>query len=145
MSPLPLLPDIETLAAGWLRYHPDLLALDARVATKTPANMTRPWVRVAQLDAVDDPRSSLEHLIATTLQVDCYAGRDAMAAHDGPMTAWRVKAATRAILKSVQRTTIDGVVVTKVRFIGDRNVPDETFEPAMDRYVLTVEITAHAV
>lgn len=143
MSPLPLLPDMETLLTGWLRNHADIATLDARVATSTPSKMTRPWIRVTKIDANDDERSLLEQLVAYTFQIDSYSGSNAMAVSAGSMTAWRLSATARAVLHAMKGTVANGVTISQVRFTTDRSIPDEAFEPAMERYVLVVEIKAH--
>lgn len=137
-------PNIEALVGGWLREHEAIAALGARVAGKTPDKMMAPWIRVTLLTQDDDPRSAREYLFTNLLQLDCYAGKTAMDAHDGQMEAWTLKANARAVLKTMQGEAADGVVVTRVRFTGDGRFPDTTMEPARERYILTVEITAHA-
>lgn len=141
MSPLALLPNMEMLLTGWLRNHADIVALDARVATSTPSKMTRPWIRVTKTDATDN--GGLEHFVTYTFQIDSYAGSLAMEASAGTMTAWRLGQTARAVLHALKRTVADGVTISQVRFTTDRSIPDENFEPAMERYVLVVEIKAH--
>lgn len=141
---IPVLPDIEALAGAWLRDHPDLLSLNVRVAGSTPSSMTGPWIRVTLLTDPDVGTSQAEHLIDYTLQLDCYAGSVAMQAFAGQARASLVSRRARAILKARQGVQDDGVVVTSVRSTRSR-LPDTTFEPAMERYVLTVDLMAHAV
>lgn len=137
-----ILPDIEALVGGWLRDHPDLQSLNVRVAGATPSSMTNPWIRVTMLAAPDAGSSQTEHLIDFTLQLDCYAGSTAMQAFAGQARASLVARRARAILKGREGGQADGVVVTRVRTGGAR-LPDTTFEPAMERYVLTVDLMAH--
>ncbi len=61
------------------------------------------------------------------------------------MQAWQVKATSRAVLKLRQGTAADGVVVTRVRFVGDTRLPDTSMEPARERYALTAEVMFHAL
>jgi hypothetical protein len=138
---LVLLPNMEALVGAWLREHPDIQALDARVAGATPSSTTRPWIRVIQLAAP----ARREHLATFVLQLDCYAGSQATTDHVGQTEARTVKATARAILHSIEGSSLDGVVVSKVRFTGDTRAPDTELEPARERYILTVEITAHGV
>jgi hypothetical protein len=139
---LTLAPNTEALVASWLREHPDIAALGASVAGEVPRAATAPWIRVTQLAAP----ARLEHLFATTLQLDCYAGTTAMTEHRGQMEAWQVKATTRAILlHEVKASTRDDVVVSDVRIVGDFRSPDTTTEPARERYILTVTVHAHPV
>lgn len=145
MTDVKLLPDMETLVCGWLRDHTAIAALDARVATRRPRTMSRPWVLVTQLNARDYERARLEHLVRYLFQFDTYAGEDAMAAHLGWKTACDLKRTVRGALYSWRATTMDGVAVSSVAFLDDRPLNDTDFEPPMDRYVLTAQITAHAV
>lgn len=144
MTALPTIPRAEPIVGDYLRAHPDIEALDARVATRTPNSMTRPWVRVLQLNAQDSTTKSAEHLIEYLLQFDCYAGQDAMDAEIGQSEALDVAAAVRAVLKDAQSKTIGGVVWTSVTFNGMPRLPDPDLgEPARERYVLTATIKMH--
>lgn len=140
-----VLPDIEALVGTWLRDHPDLQSLNVRVAGATPSSMTGPWIRVTKLGSPDVGASQSRYLIDHTLQLDCYAGSTAMQAFAGQARASLVARRARAILEAKQGQQIDGVVVTRVRCVGDPRLPDTTFEPAMERYVLTMDVMAHAV
>lgn len=144
MAVLPTLPDMEGLVGGWLAEHPDIIALDARVASKAPDSMTRAWIRVTLLAAEDVGLSEIEHLIDYTLQLDCYAGSNAMSAHVGRTRASLLARTARAVLKDKEGVEGDGVVVTRVRS-GVARLPDTAFEPAMERYVITMDLLAHAV
>lgn len=143
MSPLQTIPRAEAIIGGYLRAHPDLVAVDARVGGRTPATMSRPWVRVTQLDASDSTTSSIEHLIEYLLQLDCYAGQEAMDAEVGQTEALDLAVAVRAVLKAAQGQILDGIVVTSVDFNGMPRIPDTDFEPARERYVLTASIRMH--
>lgn len=145
MAVLSTLPDMEALVGGWLSEHPDIVALDVRVASKAPDSMTRAWIRVTLLAAEDVGGSEIEHLIDYTLQLDCYAGSDAMSAHVGRTRASLLARTARAVLKDREGLQDDGVVVTRVRFPGVARLPDTAFEPAMERYVITMDLLAHAV
>lgn len=143
MSPLlPVIPDAEMLVGDWLRTHPDIGALDARVAGKTPSSMGKPWIRVTQLGV---PRAHREHLLTFALQLDCYAGKDATDLHTGQAQASLLARTARAVLMAQAGVTRDGVVISHVRVTGHPRVPDTTLEPARERMILTVEITLHGV
>lgn len=139
MTTLRLLPDIEALVGNALRNHDAIQALDARVGRRKPRTTTRPWIRVTKLDGID--RSGIEHLIAYLLQIDCFAGQDTATPAE---EAQLLSASARAVLKALQGTVIEQVAIGRVRFTGDLPAPDNTMEPARERYVLTVEIVAHA-
>ena len=136
-----LLPDAEALLGDLLRNHPDIQALDARVAGRTPNDAALPWVRVTQLDASDV--GGVEHLIDYLVQFDCYAGSEAMKAHVGQSEASDLARTVRAVLKGAQGTVQAGTAVAHVGFTGMARIPDTDFEPARERFVLTASIHAH--
>ncbi len=140
MSPLTLIPDAEALVGGWLREHADIVALDARVAGKTPDSMTNPWIRVTRLDAPRLNKATFDHAIRPALQLDCYAGKAAMDAQDGQREANLLGATARAVLMSLKGTTRDDIAIGGVHILGDMRSPDTTREPALERVILTVEI-----
>lgn len=134
-----MIPDAEMVLGDYLRTHPDVEALEARVAGKTPTTFTLPWVRVTQLDAID--KTGNEHLIDFLVQFDCYAG----SVEDGAQgEASLLRRTVRAALKAAQGQTLDGVVISDVTVTGDVHLPDTTLEPARERYVLSVTVHAHA-
>jgi hypothetical protein len=140
---LALIPDAELLIGDYLRTHPDIAALDARVAGTVPANTSKPWVRITQLDdrAVDE---TSDHLQEFMLQLDCWAGGAATSAHNGQAEASALSRTVRAALLQAPNATFDGATVTGVRFVSNPRIPDEAFEPARERYVRTVLIWIHA-
>lgn len=138
-----LIPDAEILVGRWLREHPDLTAMNANVGPRTPTAMTRPWIRVTQLDASDSTTLAIEHLIEWMIQLDCYAGSTATEAFAGQAEASRLTRTARAVLKARQGRVSDGLVVSRVVFGGQSRIPDTSFEPALERFVLTVLITGH--
>ncbi len=142
MTDLRLIPDLEAPVGRWLREHAAIVALDARVAGSTPRGTTRPWIRVTQINATD--RSGIEHLINYVLQLDCCAGKTATDAHVAQAEASLLRRTARGVLHSMQGTTADGLVIGSVRFTGDQHAPDVTLEPARERYILTLEVVAHA-
>lgn len=142
---LTLIPDAEALVGGWLREHPDIASMGARVAGRTPSSMTGPWIRVTMLDATDRGSSGTEHLIEYPLQLDCFAGNTAMQAFNGQAEASLLARRARAILHGLQGTQDDGVVVTSVTFGGHFRSPDTTYEPARERVIVTAYVWLHAV
>lgn len=140
---LAVIPDAEALVGAWLRDHDDLTALGARVAGRTPNTTTMPWIRVTQLDATPIARSGLEHVIDYMVQLDCYAGADAMADFAGQAEASIVARTARAVLKDLEGTTADGVVVTRVAFTTHLRAPDADMEPARERVILTCLLMMH--
>ncbi len=137
---LPILPDAEALIGTWLRTHPDIATIGARVAGKTPASMTQPWIRVTLLHSEPIPRATFEHVTRHLLQLDCYAGKAATDAHAGQAQASLLARTARAVLTATQASTADGVVISRVRFTGHLHAPDTVLEPARERYILTTSI-----
>lgn len=138
-----LIPDAEALVGAWLRENDSLIALETRVAGRTPNTTTKPWIRVTQINAVPIARAKGEHHIDYTIQLDCYAGGDAMAAFTGQAEASLVRRTARAVLKGMQFTVVDDIVVGRVRFPTDLRNPDTVMEPARERYILIAEILMH--
>jgi len=137
---LTVIPDSETLIGGWLREHPDIAAQDARVAPRTPRTTSLPWIRVTQLDATPIARSGLDHVIDFMVQLDCYAGSDAMSSFQGQAEASLLARTARAVLKAVEGTVTDGVAVSRVRFSTHLRAPDTALEPAQERVVVTAHL-----
>lgn len=136
-----MIPAIEIILGDYLRTYADVMALGARVATKTPRTHKDPWVRITLLDPQDI--GSQEHAFDFLVQLDCFAGDTAIESHDGQMEALTLARTVRAALKAAQGQTIGGTVVARVKFTGMTSVPDTTSEPARDRYVLTASVVAH--
>lgn len=139
-----MIPAADALLATYLDEHADITALDARVAGATPLTLTRPWVRVTQLDASDDRVSGIEHLIDYLVQFDCYAGQEATTNHVAQSEASNLARTVRVLLKRLQGTTLSGAVISSVRFTGHLRAPDTTLEEARERYILTASIHMHA-
>lgn len=140
MSTLATIPDAPAIVGSQLRAHPDVVALDARVAGQLPKSFTKPWVKITQLDATNVTGGRPEHLINFYLQLDCYAGGTADNAQEQASVLGRT---IRAVLHDLTERDIDGVVVTQVAFTGDARIPDEAFEPARERVVLDAEVRIH--
>ena len=140
MTTLTVIPDAPAIVGSQLRGHPDVMALDTRVAGQIPKSFTKPWVKITQLDATNVTGGRPEHLINFYLQFDCYAGAQADNAQE---QASRLGRTIRAVLHDLTEQDIDGVVVTHVAFTSDARIPDEAFEPARERVVLDAEVRMH--
>ena len=119
------------------------LSLDARVAPRTPDSTSKPWIRVTVIDDGDSTVGH-DHLIEYMVQLDCYAGNTAMAAHTAQAEASLLYRTARAVLKAKEGMQVDSVVVTSVECRGTR-VPDTSAEPARERFIATATVMAHAV
>ena len=132
-----MIPDAESFVGSYLRDHASLVALGARVSTELPRSFTLPWVKVLQLDDPAVGGSRTDHLIEYMLQLDCYAGSEG-----GSVEASLVSRTVRDALREMPGVH-DDVVVTGVEFISAPRIPDESFEPARERYARTVTLWAH--
>lgn len=129
--------DAEKLLSRHLREHPAIIDLDARVVGKTPSSTSTPWIKVVQIDGPQaDPA---DHLTGYTLQLDCYAGSEG-----GQPEASQLARTVRGAVFEAPGSHTEGVV-TATRIAGAIRLPDTDFEPARERFVLTVEVWAHAV
>lgn len=126
------IPDIEALIVAYLA--------DFNVVPATPRQTDTGWVRLTLLDArqTDTP----DHLVDFYVQLDCYEGDN-----DPPSSveAFTLAKQVRAELVEMQLVTHAGAVVSGVEINGMSRLPDEDFEPARERYILTADVWAHAV
>lgn len=142
---LTLIPDAEAIVGTYLREHPAVVALGARVAGRTPSAMSAPWVRLTQLNAPKSPDSTPEHLIHFLFQLDAYAGDTAMRAHDGQAEASLLGRTVRAALVDMPEQTFDDVVVADAQIVSMARIPDPSAgEPARERVVITATVRMHA-
>lgn len=135
-----LIPDAEKIVSRYLRVHPDVSTLGARIVGKSPDRRDTPWVRITQLDASNEPRSRVEHLISFLLQFDCYAGRDG-----GQPEASMLARTVRAALHAMPDARHEEAVVTQVTFTSMIRNPDLDIEPARERVILGAIVRIHAV
>jgi hypothetical protein len=143
MSTVEILPDVQAVVTKFINDSGDISALDARAGSKMPdtSTFTRPFIRVSQLDLTDDPVTAVEYLVTSFIQFDCYAGGGD---NNKSLQASQLSRTLRAVLKSLQGQTVEGVVVTQVVFTSHAHIPDEAFTPWRERYVLDAEISVHA-
>ena len=135
-----VIPDAEQIVIQHLREHPDVVATNARVSSKTPTTFKSPWVRVTQLDAANVTNSPVEHLVNYFLQFDCYAGEGTQ---NPQLEASQISRIVRSVLHAMPQAEIAGVVVTQVIFTSHARIPDEVMEPRRERYVLYCEARMH--
>lgn len=128
-----MIPDSERLVGQYLRQHPDMVALSARVVGRTPSDTRGAWLRVTQLDA-RDVSSGIDHLISFLLQIDAYAG--------GQGEVWTLARTAREALRGMPGVR-DGGTVTAVTFAGMARIPDTDFDPARERVSMTIDVHVH--
>jgi hypothetical protein len=133
-----LLPDVEAIVGSYLRQHPAVKTLGAKVVGETPSDKSKCWVTVTQLDdpAVEDHYS--DYLIGWMGQFDCYAG-----ATGGQGEASLLTRTVRQALKEMPDATLEGIVVSRTRFLSCPRLLDTDLEPARQRFALTAELRVH--
>lgn len=134
---LALSPDVEKVVSRFIREHPDIIALGARVNAHPPSDTSSSaWVLVTQLDGPSN--LAPEHLVGAYLQFDVYA------TEEGGQPEVNLLARTlRAVLSVMKYSAHDGAVVTGVEINGDARIPDTDFEPARDRRAITATVWIH--
>ena len=136
-----MIPFMEKILGDYLRSAPDVAAIVGdRVATKNPRTLDDPWVRVTVYDDPPTGRSSADHHIAFHVQLDCFAGKE------GTQSEASLLARTvRSLLGEMVRHDFDGAALSGAKATGSRFLPDENFDPDMDRYVVTGIVWAHSL
>ena len=138
---LTLTPNAEKVIADYLREHPDVSAITDRIVSKTPKSMDDPWVRYSQIAKRTPHRS--DHFLEVFVQLDCYAGRDDVSAHDGQPGASLLARTVRAAMMALPEADLDGVVVTGVDPRGDSRQPDTQIDNR-ERFILQFVVWLHA-
>ncbi len=128
-----MIPFMEKILADYLRSAPDVAAIAGeRVGTKNPRTLDEPWVRVTIYDDPPTGRSSVDHHVAFYVQLDCFAGKE------GTQEEANFLGRTiRGLLGGMAQQDFDGAVLSGAKATGSRSLPDEDFDPTMDRYVVT--------
>lgn len=132
-----MIPDAELVVGRYLRAHP--LVAPVRVVPGQPSSTDSPWVELVQLDGRSLRELGIEYSIDFLLQLGCHAGRNG----DQALVS-RLARGVRQALNEMPGVH-DGVVVTNTRVASDARIPDTTFEPAMERRILTVTVSMHQV
>lgn len=134
---MPLPPYAEKVLSDYLRAHADIAALDARVVGKTPSNTQTPWIRLTQLDA---PLHRVGRHGEFFCQLDCYAGKDG----GQPEANLLARTAAAAIVELDQSNyQADGTVISGASASIGPRIPDEDFEEARERFVVTARVWMH--
>lgn len=114
--------------------------LDVWVGGSTPKNTNQSWVRITQLDDRNVAGQRTDHFNSHFLQLDCYASGDGI---EYQVEAGNLYRQARAALVAMPNETISGVVVTAVTFGACPRIPDESFEPPRQRYIIDCFLYAH--
>lgn len=139
MSPLTLIPDGEKIVGAFLRARAEVAALDARVVGKTPEDTSDPWVRLTELDAKPIGGHRSDYAQEFYFQLDCYAGKSG-----GQPEARLVGRTVRALMMhELRAASHSGAVVTGADLRSSRRDPDDDFEPARERMILTFLVWMH--
>lgn len=127
-----LIPDPEDVIADYLRMR-----LGARVGGSSPTNRDTPWIRYFLIDAGDDGTKA-DHLVEAYLDLHVYAG-----AANSRGEASLLARSAREALKQINTGPHAGATFTGARIRGFRRFPDEDFEPARERYIVTASVWLH--
>lgn len=135
-----MIADAKQLVGDYLRTHPDIVGLDARVSVKMPSNPDQAWVKLSEL-ASNDHSADTDHLVSHLLQMDCYAAKG-----DGAIEANLLGRTVRAALRDLEPADVPGWTPSVVMVNGPRDLGVATeFEPAKDRTMVEAEILFHPV
>lgn len=126
--------DAERVLTQYLKQNTGL-----RVVSKTPSGddaKKSPWVRLTLLDDPDVTPTVPGRMRDCFFQLDCYAGTDG-----DQKTAHDAYAELRESLTVIHELPlVDGAVVNYPAIVRASRQPDEKFEPAMERYAVSVTI-----
>lgn len=125
--------DAEALVTAYLKAQTGV-----RVVGRTPTDTKTPWVRVTLLDDPSTDGGVAERAFECYLQLDCCAGTNG-----SQQTAHDTYAAIRTALADIHNHTHALGVVTGAPKIRGSRQPDEAYEPAMERYVISATIWMH--
>lgn len=133
-------PDVEVILVAYLAGRGDVAALTDQIGTRTPPATSDPWAKVTAIIDTANARSSALHLTHALVQIDCYGSSDhaTMKAE-----ASELARTIRAALAAMPAATHTGAVVTAVRDLTIRPLPDDDLTPARERYIVEGTITLH--
>lgn len=125
-------PNMEALVSAFLRDQDEVVALvEDRVYTALPKGVTWPAVRVTQL--LDTPTSQPLWALAFNIQLEAWGG--------SKEDAWRIASTCRAAIDQRITGTHEGYgVVNGTEPSSMFDLPDEDFEPAKPRWIVTCTI-----
>jgi hypothetical protein len=139
-EPVELL-DMSAIVCDYLREQAAVQALVGdRVATRSPDDFEKPWVRVTMLDPQNATgNSQVEWLVSYYLQIDCYAGAPNLFHEE----AFDLARAVRVALTALLDVDLEDAVVTAIGFASMPSQPDTDLKPARERVILDAELWAH--
>lgn len=132
-----MIPDIEKITTAYLKTE-----LGDKVAGTTPSDTKQSWVRVTQVNVRPVGGIDADHFHNFHIQLDCYASENGAEYQASASTLCRE---AREAMRVMPQSTFTGAVVTAVRFGSSPRVPDTTFKPPRQRYILDCFVYAHAV
>ena len=136
-----MLPDVEVLVVAHLRDTSAVTAITDRIGTEHPDDFTDPWVKVQTLDEQQASRPAL-HLVAPLVQVDVYAGAPVAGVPSKREVSELARTVREALVALPTGAHTDAVVTASTAAL--RPLPDTTFDPARQRYIITCSLTLHA-
>lgn len=136
-----MIPSAEKVVRAHLAADATVTAIAPapRIGPRTPTSTEEPWVRITLFD--DPPTDDgVDHHIAAYMQIDCFAGTNGDQGDADDLSR-----AVRAALATMPSASHDGAVVSGIRRPTRARIPDVDFEPAMERYTVTVTVYLHAI
>jgi len=115
--------------------------LATRVGGSAPKDTGQAWIKVTQLDERNVAGERTDHFNAYYLQLDCYASVDGPA---GQVEALALYQSARNALRVMPDETFTDAVVSAVTFGSCPRMPDETFDPPRQRYILNINLYGRA-
>lgn len=131
--------DIQAIVADYLRP-----ITGTRVVAFPPAETETSWVLVTLISAPQDADSPVDHLVAFSMQFDCYAGAQPET-KPGMPEASDLGRVVREALTEMDQADHDDAEVTACRISNDFTLLDTDLKPARARRVITATIWAHAL
>lgn len=132
-----MIPDAEKVIGDHLRDETG----ERIVGTPPRDPNSEAWVRLTQLDARAVGGHRSDHLIEYLIQLDCYASQAGVSGSQQREAATLART-IRAALIDMPNFTLDAVV-TGVDIRGDARIPDDEFEPARERFIITASVWMH--
>lgn len=130
-----MIPDAEAVANAYLA---EVLDID-RIGASTPTDLAQPWIRTTLINGPKEAKSTPAHLMIFHLQFDCYAGAGRNKRAEASDLARGVWDALESIAGKRSGVTVNGA-----QLIGIKPMPDDSIEPARDRFIVEANVYMHS-
>lgn len=129
-------PDVLGVVVAYLKDHPDIGGAGVKVQT-VGGQRPGPWVRVTLLADPPTDGGIADVHVAALVQFDCYAGAEPV--NNTAPNASALSRLARASIRDMPHAAHDEAVVTGAES-SSAYLPDDSGEPALERFVLTSTI-----